>query len=131
MATSNFRTMDNFPLIVAAEGMDGDCGIVCDMETVAEELNAEQPFFKVSVKGGYYEGCQFFVEEKYEGLCRWGEEDAQDEFGKPLDEVLREYEEAFRSVKAGLESAKKGLGLVELAVSARFSNGETWYRKVG
>ena len=73
MATSNFRIMNNFVLVVTN---DCDDPFICDliveeMTAAIEKLNDTLIFHKISVKSGYYEGLQYYVEcehelEKYE-----------------------------------------------------------------
>lgn len=163
MATGNFHSMADFPLIVAEEmfvkvcpdcgvanergadkcecGCDLSCvdeeydqlameGIVSDMERVADELNAAQQFYDVSVKSGYYSGVQFYVEEKYGDVTTYDNEGAQYEFGVCRSEMLRRFKVAGNKVRRGLLKAKKELGLDEIVCYARFSNGECVYRKV-
>lgn len=45
-------------------------------------------------------------------------------------EMLRKYKAAGNMIRRELNKARKELGMMELAISARFSNGETWYTKV-
>lgn len=101
-----------------------------EMEAVAERLTEGQDFFKVSVESGHYGGVQFFVEDKFYDVENWTNDDAQDEFGICRSECLRRYKVAENFVRKGLEKASKEMGLDKLAITARFSNGETWYSKV-
>lgn len=130
MATGNFRTMDRFPLIaVCDESVSDECYGM--MEEIADELNDLQPFFEVKVLGGYYEGVQFYVEEKYcDDIADWKPEDYMDEFGWDKDETLRRFNDAVETITAKLAEAKEWFGMTELAVAARFSNGEVIYAKV-
>ncbi len=130
MATSNFKTMSGFPLITTQEGREDNLA-VAEMEKVAEELNERQDFFKVSVESGYYDGVQFYVKGEYHNVEGWDENDAMDEFGMTLGEVQNDYIHAQEVVREGLLEAAERIGLARLEVSARFSNGETWYRRVG
>ena len=100
-----------------------------EMEAVAERLTEGQDFFKVTVESGYYGGIQFYVDEKFYEVENWTNEDAQDEFGICRSECLRRYKVAENFVRKGLEKASKEMGLDKLAITARFSNGETWYSK--
>lgn len=101
-----------------------------DMEKVADELNAAQKFYKVTVESGYYEHVQFYVDEIYWDVEHWDNDDAQNEFGICRSEMLRRYKVAENTVVRGLRKAAKEMGLDELGICARFSNGETWYSKV-
>ena len=163
MGTANFKSMTDFPLIVAedtymkycptceewVEATDkcNECGhdltgveavyddfaceyITHEMEAVAERLNAAQPFYKVSVESGYYSGKQFYVEDKYWHIADMDNEESQDEFGMCRSLMLRKVKVAANMIRRELRNAKKELGLIELGVAARFSNGETWYCKV-
>ena len=129
MATGNFKTMAGFPLITTQEGCEDDL-VVAEMEKAAQDLNERQTFFKVSVESGYYDGVQFYVEGEYHNVMGWDENDAVDEFGMTLGEVQNDYLHAQEVVREGLLEAAGRIGLARLEVSARFSNGETWYRRV-
>lgn len=164
MATANFKTMADFPLIVgsdiyirvcpecgisneATEEKCADCGcdltgenaildewysrnLVEQMEKVAAKLNDAQPFYEVTVEGGYYSGVQFYVDSKYWHIEDMSNEESRDEFGMCRSEMLRKYKVAGNTIRKGLYKAKDELGLDELICTARFSNGEAWYQKV-
>lgn len=164
MATGNFKTMANFPLIVAMPaytkvcpecglGQDNenekceDCGCdltkveatvdefylqdMCEnMKKVAEHLNEVQDFYEVTVEDGYYQGIQFYVTDKYEGLADWDAEDVMCEFGLRRRIALRRYNAACKRIQNELIKAKNELGLKHFGVYARFSNGECWYNEV-
>ena len=100
------------------------------MKKVAAELNDAQPFYEVTVEGGYYSGIQFYVDSKYWTIENWTNEEAQEEFGMCRSEMLRKYKVAGNTIRKGLYKAKDELGLDELICTARFSNGEAWYSKV-
>jgi len=160
MSAANFKSMADFPLVVANDSyckICPECGLtndknadVCDcgcditnveavydewtsmdiaseMGKVAQSLNERQDFYTVSVESGYYSGMQFYVEDKYCNIDEWDNEDAQGEFGICRSEMIRRYRVAGNLIRRGLEKAKNDLGLMELAVTARFSNGEVWY----
>ena len=163
MATANFRTMADFPLIVkgeeyikvcpecylsnSSEAEKCECGcdlseveaivdestcnyIIGEMEKVAAALNEAQPFYNVTVESGYYSGVQFYVDCKYCDIEDMSNEESRDEFGICRSEMLRKYKVSGNTIRKGLRKAAKDLGLDELLVAARFSNGETWYSRV-
>jgi len=164
MSTANFKSMKDFPLIVAANeyckvcpecGFTQDpdaekcdeCGcdlagvepiydewamddIVRNMEKKAKELNEYLTFYTVSVESGYYSGLQFYVDEKYYDVEGMDNEDSQDEFGLCRSKMLRKYRSEGNWLRRALQKAKNELGLMELGVSARFSNGETMYTEI-
>lgn len=100
------------------------------MVKAAERMNDAQPFYKVTVKCGYYCGAQFYVEALYDGLEDFTNEDARDEFDLCRSEMLRRYKVAGNKIRKALYAAKDELGLDELVCTARFSNGEAVYEKV-
>lgn len=164
MSAPNFKTMDDFPLIVADDQYAKfcpECGCsnaddaekceCCDadltevertydeilnqetcreMEKVAERLNEAQRFFNVTVESGYYCGVQFYVEEKVDGTETLDNEEANWEFGMCRSLMLRKYRTAGNLIRRELKKAKEELGLMELGLTAMFSNGEAIYTKV-
>ena len=164
MSTANFKSMKDFPLIVAGDeyikicpecritngktaekceecGCDlsgvepvydeiGMMDISANMEGKAKELNEYLTFYTVSVESGYYSGLQFYVEEKYCNLEEMDNEESNYEFGMCRSKMLRKYKSEGNWLRRELQKAKADLGLMELAVSARFDNGETWYAVV-
>lgn len=165
MSCPNFKSMNDFPLIVTEDhyikvcpecGLSQDskadkcedCGcdltdvsaifdecesqyLVGEMEKVAERLNAAQPFYNVTIESGHYCGVQFYVDDKYWKIEQMDNEESQEEFGMCRSVMLRKYKSATSMLCRELRKAKDELGLIELEVSVRFSNGETWYDKVG
>ena len=162
MSCPNFKTMKDFPLIVAEEQYmkvcpkckTGNCTDVCDecgedltdaetvydylaneemsnsMQRWADKMNAAQAFYEVTLESGHYSGIQFYVDDKYYKVEELDNEDAQTEFGMCRSAMLRKYKVAGNTIRRMLKQAKKELGLMELEVAVRFSNGETWYDKV-
>lgn len=163
MSTANFKSMDNFPLIVAGDeyvkvcpecGASNcndadvcvDCGasladvesvydawgmdsMVFEMEHKAKDLNSHLRFHEVSVESGYYSGVQFYVHEKYD-MESMDNEDTNFEFGMCRSVALRKYKSEVNFIRRKLREAKDGLGLMELGVIGRFSNGEVWYSEI-
>lgn len=164
MSTANFKSMSDFPLIVAKDeyckvcpecgftqapdaAKCDECGcnlsevdsvhdelamddIVRNMEARAKELNEYLTFYSVSVESGYYSGLQFYVEEKYYNVEDMDNCESQDEFGLCRSKMLRKYKSEGNWLRRELRKAKDELGLVELGVTARFSNGEVWYTEI-
>lgn len=164
MGTANFKTMQDFPLIVADDlytkicpecgcGQGGApdkceiCGadlsaveatydelgmqdLMKSMEGKANELNENLTFHEVSVLGGYYSGLQFYVDEKYCFLEDMDEDESQHEFGMCRSDMLRKWVDEGNWLRCALRKAKEELGLMELGVDARYSNGETLYSEV-
>ena len=89
-----------------------------------------QAFYEVTLESGHYSGIQFYVDDKYYKVEELDNEDAQTEFGMCRSAMLRKYKVAGNTIRRMLKQAKKELGLMELVVAVRFSNGETWYDKV-
>lgn len=164
MSAPNFKTMTDFPLIVADDQYSKvcpECGcgqvpknekceccdadlteveetideILCqettnEMEKVAARLNEAQPFFKVSVEGGYYCGVQFFVENKNDPVEDMNNYDTNYYYGMCRSKAMRKEKVAGNLIRRELRKAKDVLGLMELACRGIFSNGEAIYDKV-
>ena len=111
-----------------------DCAIddiMYELNRYVKNANDAQDFYEVSLEPGYYEGIQFYVTPKYDDVTSWSDEDAQIQFGvDTMEEVLELKQMSREIVLKVLKQAKKELGMIELKVSARFSNGETMYDKV-
>lgn len=119
MSTSNFKPMNyELPLIVGGIGENEEENY-WDWE-VAEDLvnsyNDNLEYYKVGIISGYYVGFQFYVDEN--NWFYWDDE-----------ENNIKAEEELKYITVWLENLKAE-GFTELEVSERFSNGETWYKKV-
>ena len=101
-----------------------------EMQKVAEDINSSIRFHNVTLMSGYYAGIQFYVSEEYYNLEDWTNEDARDEFDMCRSVMLRKYRSEKNYIVRALRKAKADLGLMELGVTARFSNGETWYTEI-
>ena len=164
MATGNFKTMRDFPLIVADDEYTKvcpECGCgqggtpdkceICgadltnvesfydefgmserakEMEKKADEMNECLTFYTVSVESGYYRGLQFYVSEKYCDLENMDNEESNYEFGMCRSKMLRKFKSEGNWLRRELQKAKADLGLMELGIVARFSNGEVMYTEV-
>ena len=104
--------------------------IVREMETWAEQMTKAQDFYKVTVESGHYTGYQFYVEDKYYKPETWTNDESQEELGLCRSRMLRKYKAAGNLIRRILRKSKKALGLYELGVTARFSNGEVWYAEI-
>lgn len=125
MSTANFCSMtdkwnSDMPLICGCMDCDEPCfGFgYCypGLEDELHYLNEELEFYKIDIEPGHYVGFQLYVDLEYEPDPDEEEEElAKKEHDKILEHLL---------------SLKDKPGFMELAVSARFSNGETWYTRV-
>jgi hypothetical protein len=102
--------------------------------------------FKITIKPGYYEGIQLFVEEPDDYFQDTFDNWLRDKYNKDYDDLSEEeytkyndeYEEdmnkLFEADKAKvaqiMEDLGKEYGWLQLAVAYRFSNGETGYNIV-
>ena len=108
MATSNFRSNNEFPLFAKIE-TDGD--LEMDYWLIEKELkkdNQSLENYEIQIIGGYYEGLQIYVEQK----------DKTDNIETEKQKVL----EIMNRIKGDYN-------MIELVVVARFSNGETIYKE--
>ena len=105
-----------------------------------EEVNRNLLFHEISIESGYYEGLQLYVSltstADHAGFTENGPEYADNESTRYYLDLcrsaaIRKYEAEQRKVNKLLAKIGQAYGMDHLAVYARFSNGETWYTKVG
>lgn len=158
MATANFQTQKQFNLWAAKMTyMDGDpededefAEEVFDdwlyMETAnyIDDLNEQLEFFEITLVDGYYEGVQTLVKEK-NIRCDWFDMDAsyilecydnvdgseiRRNFGVNKYILKRKILAEIKKINNILLPQLKRFGFAQYGVSARFSNGETFYTKI-
>jgi len=146
MATSNFYTQEHFNLFVFCPDVsDYDdyeeasiiSGIMYDdfreqVQPELDKLNDGLIFHKVVLKSGYYEGIQFFVECEHE-LDKYNDytdDDCYYYFDMNREDSYTGFNREIEMVNRQLGEIAKKCGMMQLAISARFSNGETWYKEV-
>ena len=105
-----------------------------------EEINAGLLFHEISIESGYYDGLQLYVTLTHAadnaGFTDAGPEYADNESTRYYLDLcrsvaIRKYEAEQRKVNRILAKIGRAYGMDKLAIYARFSNGETWYTKVG
>lgn len=148
MSTSNFKNTNNFGLgILAAipEGEErGNDFFYEDIQAGVDAFcNEKLEFLKLKAEAGYYEGVQYIIGyENYEVFL--DADDIQEildlDFRKPENKERLEYQTNYNSafyfrkvIKKDLQTIKKFLKnniLDRFGVVARFSNGETIYKKI-
>ena len=160
MATSNFKTQNNFPLFASAifdayEYEDEETGetlcsdfdyVLCDYcENKIEDFNRTLEFYKIELRSGYYSGVQIILDEQegaelseYYTPEQWKYERAAEKIyhGENYDfrycyseQKRREVAEIKKIERFCRGYLKDEFGFEEYYISARFSNGETWYTK--
>lgn len=148
MSTGNFVTMKDFPLYAKDDeefiirdkkgnylGLDNweIEDFICYLSEELDNINSDLMFYEISLKHGYYSGIQFYVNEKYEyeDIKKWWDNsDCKSEFDLCKSNTLRKYDREFNKVNKILKRLAKKYRFENYYVSARFSNGETWYSKV-
>lgn len=97
-------------------------------------------FHKITIRAGYYDGLQLYVnltsDADQAGFTENGPEYVDNESARYyLDmyrsQAKRKFEAEQRKVEKALERIGRAHGMEKLAIYARFSNGETWYTKIG
>lgn len=154
MGTANFGTVNyGLPLVAGAMygplaesyekeygeeyDIDGIYRVDCDdiyafAESETEEMNRRHQYYTVSIEPGYYEGFYFQVE--LDGLPWYADtvDDVDDDdvemYADSREEMRADMNKEFEEIKDWLNDLEEPW-FVKLAVSARFSNGETWYTR--
>lgn len=140
MGTCNFVSQDGFNLYVldtdCFEDADNEYFYIRDVTKFLERVNdcledAAMPYdapYSIEVRAGYYTGYQLYVH---------GVEDEGEYIDSLMYDAGLSEEDAVKVLEEGADECCKQLKCVAgsfgfdcYRVSARFSNGETWYEKV-
>lgn len=137
MGAANFMLMEyGMPLVCGTPGADEWDAM--DEYEQAEQLAAEftesLTFHDVTIKSGYYESFQFYVEERYSGYFDLDKEsrycidndNAHYYFDMCKSRALRAADAEKWKIARWLEKLTE-YGFNTYVITARFSNGETWY----
>lgn len=93
---------------------------VGDIKEALEKVNQVLEFHKITLRSGYYAGCQLYVEE----------DDRYWYFDPSDPDDIYKYNFDLLKTKLFMAAVAKKYGMDQLTVAARFSSGETWYSKV-
>lgn len=99
MSAANFYSMENFPIVAIRfdeywEYEDFEEEIV----PFIEDLNEDLLFHTVSLKDGYYDGVQIYIEEKYEheeDFSDWTNDDFRYYFDNYRSKIVPKYMEIY------------------------------------
>ena len=134
MATANFITTDNFPIVAIDDDtfeemyFDYD-DMVHDVESSNENLFDSLKFHKMKLVSGYYEGYQIVFEEIHNPEDM-DNEDTQYYFDMCRSKAIRSYETEIHKINRFLKKLCKE-GVWEMfGVVGRFSDGSCVYQKV-
>jgi len=149
MSTSNFYSMDNFPLYVVCNSdftyEDEETGeeifeeifvydFIENVESELEKINDDLLFHKITLKSGYYDGIQLYIETLHDDLedmeKYWNNEDTKYQFDMCKSLTLRKFKTEINKVNRILKKIAEENGMTKLGVVGRFSNGETVYTKI-
>lgn len=149
MSTANFYTMEKYPLYAIGSQdfyyEDEETGekfydefladeFYQEVNNMIEEYNENLLFHKISIKSGYYDGMQLYVETIHDELedieKYWNNEDCKYQFDMCKSLTIRKFNSEINKVNKILKLIAESNGMIKYGVYARFSNGETWYTKV-
>lgn len=132
MATANFVTTENFPIVCIDDEtleefyFDHD-DMVYDVEGSFEDLDLK--FHKVKVLAGYYAGAQIVFEEIHDPN-EMDNDDTRYYFDMCRSKAIRAYDAEIRKINRRIDKFCKEGVWEKLGVVGRFSNGETIYKKI-
>ncbi len=98
-----------------------------------DSINAGLKFYKLTLEAGYYAGTQIVIDDSDtpdEYYLQHYRRDAFAEYGVNTYVLRRMIKAEQKRINAGLLPLFKDYGFNKYAISARFSNGETWYSQV-
>lgn len=98
-----------------------------------DRANDQLKYHKIELKSGYYDGVQLFVvaEHDDEGIESMDNTDAWYYFDMCRSKAIRAWKADKNLVNKVMKELAKELGMIEIRMVARFSNGEALYEKVG
>lgn len=115
---------------------DYESDFICnEIEKKLEALNYDLIFHKIELKDGYYSGVQFYCETKDFDEDKNGEldidnDDAHYYYDMCRSQARRKYKTEINKINKLLKKLGTEYGFDAYGISARFSNGETWYTKI-
>lgn len=106
-----------------------------EIDNKLEDINNDLIFHKIELRSGYYSGVQFYCETKDFDEDKDGEldidnYDAHYYYDMYRSQARRKYKTEINKINKLLKKLGKEFGFDAYGVSARFSNGETWYCKI-
>lgn len=133
MSTANFAPMEYGMPLVCGNPTDDEWEAMDEYERaerLAEDFTDELTFHDVTIKCGYYESFQFYVEERYSGYFDLDKnsrycidnEEAHDYFDMCRSRALRAADAEKRKIARWLEKLTE-YGFDIYVITARFSNG--------
>jgi hypothetical protein len=109
---------------------------ICDkIEKELEDINCDLIFHKIELKDGYYSGVQFYCETKDFDEDKDGELDIDNDeahyyYDMCRSQARRKYKSEINKINKILKKIARNYEFDAYGISARFSNGETWYTKI-
>ena len=130
MATCNFETSEHFPIVAMTDEEWEDTGYdYDDSVTIIDFMNEQLTFFKAKFQAGYYEGVQLLFDELYNPE-EMDNEETRYEFDLCRSRAIRKYHAEINKINRMIDKLCKKDLWNKYGVTARFSNGETWYSKI-
>ena len=133
MSTANFYSMENFPIVATRFNEYWEYeDFEEEIQPIIDDLNEDLLFHTVSLKDGYYDGVQIYIEEKYEheeDFSDWTNDDFRYYFDNYRSKTVPKYMPEIRKINKWLDKIVKDFGMDKLGITAVFSNGETMYTR--
>lgn len=149
MSTPNFHMMDNFGLFVKvyepldAEEYADEEEVLSDealaeifyediwygydgFKDIMEDFNNYLLFHQITLKSGYYDGVQLYVEET-ENPNELDNDDCRYYYDMCRSQAIRKYDAEIRKINKWMEKTAVEYGWKELNCLGIFSNGEAIY----
>lgn len=127
MATCNFETSEHFPIVAMTGEEWEENGF--DFPWILDAVNEDSLFFRGRLKDGYYEGVQLIFDELYNPE-EMDNEEIREEFDLCRSRAIRKYHAEINKINRLIDKLCKETLWSKYGVTARFSNGETWYNKI-
>lgn len=127
MATCNFETSEHFPIVAMTGEEWEENGF--DFPWILDAVNEDFLFFRGRLKDGYYEGVQLIFDELYNPE-EMDNEETRYEFDLCRSRAIRKYHAEINKINRLIDKLCKETLWSKYGVTARFSNGETWYNKI-
>lgn len=127
MATGNFVTSEHFPIVAMTSEEWEETRF--DFPWILDAVNENFLFFRARFQDGYYEGVQLIFDELYnpEEMDNY---ETRCEFDLCRSVAIRKYHAEINKINHMIDKLCKETEWCKYGVSARFSNGETWYSKI-